>query len=118
MIDVERWVGIPYAQLRCWDLVAAVYFEMWDLYLGEPEDQLVGIKAGDWLPVAAGEERPGDVIVFDTSAHEPHVGLVLEQGKFLHTMSGLNSCCDSYRAMRWQSRIRKIYRRSHNPARS
>ena len=118
MIDVERWIGIPYSRLRCWDLVVAVYIEVWDLYLGTPEDQIVGIKQGDWQPVAAGKEQPWDVIVFDTSADEPHVGLVLEQGRFLHTMAGIDSCTDSYRAMKWKDRIRKIYRRLPRQARS
>ena len=110
--DLTQWIGIPYDQLTCWELVQAVYLDTYGVDLGPAEKQVEGIRDGEWQPIRLDKEKPMDVLVFHTFNDEPHVGLVLGHGKFLHTQAGVDSCIERYRDLRWKARIRNIYRRS------
>lgn len=106
---MKEFIGIPYEQLDCWDLVQAVYARYLDMDLGDRTEQSGHIKDGTWGEVNVEELQRYDVLVFD-DGFQPHVGLVIDGGRFLHTIAGVNSCVDSYKRSQWRDRLRKAYR--------
>lgn len=105
-----QYIGIPYEEMDCWDLVAYLYSNEFDIDLGDREAQAQGIQHGEWIEIDIGEERKHDVLVFSDSSLHKHVGICLDHGKFLHSIAGLNSCIDSYKRTMWSGRLRKVYR--------
>lgn len=96
-------VGIPFRYrgrdevgLDCWGLVRLVYQRLWSIDLpsydevdGSPRSGRAAVRTVEsesraWMPVAAGEERPGDVVVLRHGGRPLHVGIVLEHTRVLH----------------------------------
>ena len=107
----SSYIGIPYEEKDCWDLVRHIFNSELRLDIGDREKQSTGIKDGRWVEVARGNERPFDVVLIETTPLEKHVGLVTGKNRFLHTMKGVGSCEDYYNSIQWTHRVKKFYRR-------
>lgn len=61
-------------------------------------------------PVAAGDEREGDVVVFCIGGVPWHCGYVIASGTMLHARKGCDTVIEQYRTLQWNKRIEGIYR--------
>lgn len=120
-LDLGRFVGLPYAAPNgCWQLVVAVYRELFGLALPDYAGDAAGLtrealaalidtQRSAWRPVEA--ERPGDVVLFRILGAPCHVGVVQAPGLFLHVLhAGQTARIESYRAPTWRQRIEGFYR--------
>ena len=102
------YVGLPgvalgrdRAGVDCWGLVRLVYGEAGiplPSYAGLYADPLeraetaavlaAGAAAGDWLPVAAGDARPLDLLLFGGAGRGDHCGLWIDPRRMLHVTLG------------------------------
>ncbi len=124
-----RYIGLPFldhgrdrAGLDCWGLVRLAVSEQFDIslpaFLGDYQTTadiagiaaLVEREAVLWLPVRAGEERLGDVVVLRLKGRPVHVGLVLGDAQMLHVEQGVDSAIEKYSSPRWKDRIHGFYR--------
>lgn len=63
-----------------------------------------------WAPVAPGEAREGDGVVFCIGGEPWHCGYVIEPGIMLHTRKGCGTAIENYTRLTWQKRFEGIYR--------
>lgn len=82
-----RWQGTPYryggrsrSGVDCSGFVQLTYAER----LEQPLPRTTRQQARRGEAVAAGELRPGDLVFFRTGGGKLHVGMYLEQARFLH----------------------------------
>lgn len=52
----------------------------------------------------------GDIIIFNIKGYPVHVGIYLEKGDFLHSLSGRDSCIENLRSLTWSRRVDSIWR--------
>lgn len=63
----------------------------------------------NWTPSGG---QWGDVLVFrgvTPSRNRLHLGIYLESGKMLHTLSGADSCIESYTSSLWRNRFQGAF---------
>jgi cell wall-associated NlpC family hydrolase len=128
MIDLTRYIGIPYVDkgqdpamgLDCWQLVRHFYRQelgvdvpdYLELYASSMDKASVkGCMAhafGEWQRV----DYPafGDVLVFRVTDAPWHTGIYLGPGRMLHSLPGHNSCLEAYDGTRWKHRLHGVYR--------
>ena len=96
----ERFLGIPYAEMRCWALCCHVYRHVFGLELptyppvaGEAVQEYIDLEAerGAWARVPLGEVRPFDVLQMRVLRAADHVGIALPKSRVITTMRGINS---------------------------
>jgi len=128
-IWVGHYIGLPFKGhgrdrkgVDCWGLVRLVMAEQFGISLPSyatqyestaREDQLAPLIEEErkwWIPLEAGEERLGDVVVLRMRGQPIHVGLVIEAGRMLHAEAGIGSVLDSYKSARWSLRVTGFYR--------
>ena len=115
MIDLSRWVGLPYQPPHgCWLLVRQVYRELFGIELDAYTVRSVreiNAAIASHLPewVAVDDERPGDLILIRGAPR--HIAVVAGGGRMLHVMNeGDTSRIESYRSPRWRPSIEGFYR--------
>lgn len=128
------YIGLPYieggrerAGLDCWGLVALVQAEAFGRTVpaydglqwphGSPRSvtEAIGAFARDeatfrYDQIADGKECEGDIILLRMRGQPLHVGVVLADGKMLHTEEGEGSAVESYRGSLFGSRIIGFFR--------
>jgi len=52
----------------------------------------------------------GDIILMNLIGHPVHVGIVIDDEKMVHTLSGHDSTLERYTSVLWQNRIEGIFR--------
>lgn len=128
-IWVGHYIGLPFKEhgrdrsgIDCWGLVRLVMGEQFGVSLPSyathydsttREDQLAPLIEEErkwWIPVEAGKEQLGDVVVLRMRGQPIHVGLVIETGRMLHAEVGIGSVLDSYKSARWHLRVTGFYR--------
>jgi len=129
----RRYVGIPWRDhgrdfngCDCWGLVRLVlkgercvelpsYAEVYASVAERAEIDAAlrsGATAPDWTAVAAGAERPFDVLVFRRGQWGAHVGVVVGAGLMLHTADGAASRLERWRSPAWAHRLVGCWRRT------
>lgn len=109
-MNLLPYIGIEYTDdFKCWDLVRLFLCEQIEVDVGPVDEQTHNVAGGKWNQVQLGKEQCFDVLVFRDGIGT-HVGVVLGDGKFLHTFRGGNSCIESYKGVKWRNKIRNIYR--------
>lgn len=124
-----RYIGLPFAAhgrsrsgLDCWGLVRLAMGEQFNVALPhysseyksctdvDSISQLIEREAVQWLAIAPGLEKTGDVAVLRLRGRPHHVGLVLGDRLMLHIEEGVDSAIESYSSPRWKDRIYGFYR--------
>lgn len=128
---VKEYMGIPFRDhgrdrrgLDCFGLLRLVLGEQFGVWL--PSYSEVYTTAGErggaeieraireneplWDKVPRGKERPGDVVLMRIKGFAMHVGVVVEKGKMLHILEGIDSAVEEYGNILWRKRILGIYR--------
>lgn len=104
---IDRYLGLPYEQCDCWQLIRRVFAEQWGITLPtEPNPE-------GWFEVGPEEARLGDVLAF----HEPrdprhpwHVALCLGEGEILHADERVDTIRETYNRPAWRRRLAGAYR--------
>lgn len=119
-LDFTTLIGIPYAQLNCWELAREFYKRMFGIELKhyyEGSDtpnrdetrNLIYTNVGDFVHVKDNSEAKfGDLILIRLLGVESHIGIYIGEGRFLHTNMGSGSVLD--RLARWEKSIVGFYR--------
>jgi hypothetical protein len=126
---ITAYIGIPFlekgrtrAGLDCWGLIRLVWLERLGVALPlwcegyaatDPCDETAGHLAGcarAFAEIPAGQERPGDILLFRTGQLLSHVGLCIGRGEMLHILEGIDSCTQNYRSPMWARRLMGVYR--------
>jgi cell wall-associated NlpC family hydrolase len=123
----NKYIGIPFkpdsrdhAACDCWGLVCLVYQEQLGIILPDfrgvfTEQNLVTLRRvakemkaykEKWRKIDSPREY--DVIMLRTGAYTWHVGLVVDNRRMLHVMSGINSVVEEYAGMIWKHRIEEF----------
>lgn len=61
-------------------------------------------------PIAAGQEREGDLVLMRVRGHPIHVGVVTAPGEMLHIERHADACRENYRSGGWRLRVAGFYR--------
>ncbi len=123
-MNLNAYVGQPYQDRGCWELVRLVYREQLGIGLPGYEDEyaqisdedraelgrLIHENRTDWYAIAPGDEQAGDVILFRVLGEPVHIGVIAEPGMFLHVYARHTACTESYRNPKWRPRVEGIYR--------
>lgn len=120
--DLSKYIGVPYRERDCWNFVRWFLNEQYGLLLPELsgdivfdfDDQSIQYEneRKDWRVEWRQVERPqaGDVVTFACNGVVYHVGVMIDEKRFLHStedsMSVLEKLTDSF----WQPRIDGFYR--------
>ncbi len=122
VIQLRKYIGRDYASYNCFDLVREFYKDQFDLDLrhyweGEtPErreaESLIHSNKGDFIQVAF--PKFGDIVIIRLYGVECHIGVVVDESKFLHSARGIGSLID--RRERYSKMIAGYYRERHDQA--
>lgn len=115
-VAIAKYIGIPYEEMNCFDLAKAVYKDAFDIELknyfeGEVPNShqvacLISSNKGDFVRV--GKPQFGDLVILTVKGIECHLGIVLTDGRFLHSTKGVGSNMD--RLDRWNNLIAGYFR--------
>lgn len=127
---VNDYVGIPYKLHRqdhsacdCYGLVHMVYNEIFNITLPTYFDDYDSNSSKDtiqkvcrrekkyWNKVPENQEREGDLAYFRICGFEMHVGIVVGDNKFLHTIDKKGySAIGDYTSIKWRNRLLGFWR--------
>ena len=105
----SAYVGLPYDEVNCWDLVKKVYKEVYDVEISGIREQGDLIKTGFWCEVTD-EFQTGDILLFKQSHVKRHVGILLNHEYMLHADQRCGTIIDRWVAGNWETRLDSIYR--------
>lgn len=119
MYWTERYIGLPYEQSDCYELVCRVYRDQFGVELLSPRRGKFApyTKIPEALEVfpdtmwqAVDSPREFDVIMFHDPAHNAHVGVYINERDFLHTRCETGCILDRLDDPYWRNRERRYYR--------
>jgi len=103
----SQWRGVPYRMggttpsgVDCSALVQITYRDLFALELPRSTSELASV--GD--QVSHGEERSGDLVFFKTGFWQRHVGIYLENGRFMHASASNGVMISSLDEPYWRER--------------
>lgn len=99
---LDRFVGISYKELNCYDLVREIY-SLYGIYL--PEQMF--LISDYFVPVSS--IMPFDLIAFQVvPIFTSHIGIYIGRDKFLHSTPINGVICE--RLSQWKHKQRGVYR--------
>lgn len=121
----DKYIGIPYKEsgrdengIDCWGLARLFYKQ--ELGIDLPSYETETVRSFDpklsksveefisnWTKTAA--PKLGDLCLFNILGEPIHVGLYLENGRFLHAREGHSSVIESIKKPNWNKRLEGIY---------
>lgn len=117
-ISLMKYIGKRYEDYNCFDLVKEFYLDHFKLELsnyfesGQPIPDPDGVASliisnkGDFVQTK--KPRFGDIVVISLYGVECHIGVVVHNGCFLHSIKNAGSCMD--RLDRYKKVIAGYYR--------
>ncbi|RJP21682.1 MAG: hypothetical protein C4529_07075 [Deltaproteobacteria bacterium] len=124
---VAAYVGIPFREkgrstggVDCWGLVRLVYAERFGVLLpdlsdryGASEDprstspalESEAAPGGSWRLRGGSPTEVGSVAVFRVRGLPSHVGLAVAEGRFLHSIRGVDSVVEAWDSPLWRDRL-------------
>lgn len=114
----HRLIGIDYDERDCWGIASLFYkhvlnidLDKYDSEYDDPNDRklvssIINREKSNWLKVH--KPKFGDIIVLKIYGLSAHVGIYLNEKKFLHTMEKTGSIVDNISV--WEKRIEGYYR--------
>lgn len=103
-MNLIKYIGRPYQEYNCFDLVKEFYLDHYGLDLRNYFDDknipdratvecLISTNKGDFLLVD-GEPEFGDLIVIKLFGYSCHIGVYIGEGSFIHSIRGPGSCIE------------------------
>jgi hypothetical protein len=124
------YVGIPYefkgrdrSGIDCWGLVRLVHKEHFGNDLPSLDDRYVDNEARHLEELMATQRegwfvtdkpKTGDVVLLRVAGTESHIGIFIDDGKFIHAKRGANVVIEELKSSKWQKRIVGFYRYEPN----
>ena len=105
----SAYVGLPYEEVSCFDLVKLVYKEIYAVEISGILDQTDLVKSGFWVEVEEAFDT-ADILVFKDSKVKRHVGILLDGAYMLHADQHCGTIIDRWVAPNWKPRIDSIFR--------
>lgn len=109
----DEWHGVKYKRggqsksgIDCSGFVRETYSSLFDIKL--PRDTLLQAKRGS--DIDKGELRSGDLVFFRINKRTQHVGIYLEEEKFLHASTSRGVMISSMTHPYWKNRYWKAVR--------
>lgn len=115
--DWNAWVGVPpEVHGNCWEFVRQMLRAGRGVEVppfgGDPcglRTEFVQQPGWDLVPLA--EAQPFDLLVYTMpGSPRPHVGMVIDNGQFLHWLKDRPSAVASYHRAYWRKKIDEVYR--------
>lgn len=121
----DKYVGIPYLEngrtesgIDCWGLARLFYKQEFNIelpsydteYMGSYDPKVskaINYYKDNWTKTSA--PKLGDLCLFNILGEPTHVGLYLENSKFLHARDGHSSVIESLKSSAWNRRLEGIY---------
>ena len=110
MKNLINYIGTPYSEMSCWNLVRVIYKE--SLHIELPALPIQERERHNWTQVKAGSELDGDLILFRMRELKRHVGIVIGDRKMIHSDEKLGVVVERYSTDQWMNKLEKIYRYS------
>lgn len=126
---LDDLVGLPWRDcgrdetgVDCYGLVVLAYRGMLGIDLPSYSDRyvtsadravlgaLIEGEKGNWTEIAAGEERPMDVLLMMQQGVAQHVGVIVKPGLVLHIQPDSTALIENYRRSRLRDRIAGFFR--------
>jgi cell wall-associated NlpC family hydrolase len=114
------YVGIPYQEKNCWQLIQLIFAEQWGVTLPDFDVTVRGTAIDTifasgivWQAVDPQAVQIGDVVAITGGRYVRHVGLVVAPGVMLHSQDGTDSVIESYESFVWRQRVGGFYRHPH-----
>lgn len=115
--DFSKLIGIPYAEMNCWDAAREFYALCFGVALRHyceiaPADRndvraLIYSNIGEFEKVD-GEYQFGDLLLLKIRGIECHIAIFVGNGKLFHSSKTTDSCIDSLE--KWKHLITGCYR--------
>jgi len=112
-LHYQQWQGVPYrlggesrSGIDCSALVKTIYQSAFDVSLPRSTD--IQAKLGN--KIGKHELRAGDLVFFKTGKRTRHVGIYLENRKFLHASTSVGVTISHMENAYWRSRYWKSVR--------
>lgn len=118
---VAKYVGLPFDQYDCWQLVCLVYKNELDItldtYKNEYYDALdreniatIYVREMQQVYFKVDTPEEFDVVVCRVKGQPWHTGIVIEPGEMLHTQRYIDAAVERYDQFTWKNRILGFYR--------
>lgn len=110
--SIGRYIGIPWLSkghgfqgCDCWGLFRLFYINEYEITLPDliAGDAMYGVWNKVPMPMM------GDLLLFRTESG-PHVGIALNRLEMLHIDECADSRIENYKGLKWNHRLRRIYR--------
>ena len=91
MHEFEKYTGIPYEEMDCWDLVRYIMSDMNGIEL-----PMIPWHDSDisYEEISREEAMCGDLVKFSETDIVTHIGIFIDEYNFIHTRPDLGSCID------------------------
>lgn len=123
----NKYVGIPYKLhgrdtdgLDCWGLVRLVYKDEKSIDLPslsqeyyssdnfKQNEEVISNNNENWY--LSEDYTVGDVVLFRINGAESHVGIVIDENRFLHSKEGVGVTIEKLNSNQWRKRIAGFYK--------
>ena len=126
----DKYIGIPFLAngrstdgLDCWGLVRLILGNEFSIELPSFSDnyniddntritELVAQYKEGWERKETAE--PGDCVLFNILGEPMHIGVMLDNNRFIHVREGSDTVVDSITSTKWERRVEGIYRYTSN----
>ncbi|MCB2217098.1 NlpC/P60 family protein [Desulfofustis glycolicus] len=109
----RQWRGVPYknggvsrAGIDCSAFVVLAFRQNFGIELPRTTDELAVVGS----PVVHGAIRPGDLLLFKTSWFTRHVGISVDQDRFIHASSSQGVVLSALDEPYWHQRLWQVRR--------
>ena len=108
MKHFAKYIGLSYDELDCWALVRAIYKNEYNIEI--PKLPIETQEAHNWNLIELNAEEEGDLLVFRVDELKRHVGIVIADGRMIHSDNDAGVVVERYLGTMWKCRLSKIYR--------
>jgi cell wall-associated NlpC family hydrolase len=108
------YVSLPYDEVDCWGLCKLVYFERYQLKIGDIEEQRGRIRKEEWRDILQ-KRLPileGDILLFKSGPVTRHVGILINYEYMLHSTRPIGVVIEKWTRRQWKTQLTAIYRHS------
>ena len=116
---INKYIGIPYDEKNCLELLKFIYKEesgiilpKYDNYVNDDHIESIEKQFNetniDWIKLDKPE--PMCLIMMNIAGHPVHIGLCLDETYMIHTLRGHNSAIEKHNSIKWKRRIEGFYK--------
>lgn len=127
---INDYIGLPFKArgrardgVDCYGLFWLIYHEMLGVTLPDHlekyediEDKLkiasavINQKSGPNWPAVEGQSSFGDLVLFTVPKCVFHMGMMIDEDRFVHSQEKTDSCIESTRGLIWSRRVLGVFR--------